>query len=207
MTIELSQLVAPAIGLLGVIVGVWITQRWNIQKERLTWEGQALKFLYAPLLIRIVKIRTLSRHRQKFDSALSTYSSSSKAVESQIEYDNNQLTSLLLPLYREVEEILRENSQYADETTLKYYVLFVEFLEAWDRSHNTLAEALALKSIRTTESQLHSFYYHIQNEYSRLQKSTMLSKKIHEVNVLKELLVEDKSRSQFGLFENSKKPE
>lgn len=86
-----------------------------------------------------------------------------------IEYENGQLKSELLPIYREMLKLFTERYHLADAETRQFYPSFVEFVEIWNR---WIAEALpgeVLEKLNHDEQHVLPFYEHLEERLATLQ--------------------------------------
>ena len=152
------SIVVPALcGLIGVIVGAYLTTRREIRQRRHAFLEKQLREFYSPMLGLRNEINIRSELRVKVhDAAGSVWAShteraqadsmaSIEAIQSLIEslrpefdklieYDNTQLAETLLPLYRQMAQLFRENLWLADIETRVHYQKLIEFIDLWDRS-------------------------------------------------------------------------
>lgn len=86
-----------------------------------------------------------------------------------IEYENTQLESELLPIYREMLKLFTERYHLAETETREFYDSFVEFVEIWNR---WMAEALpgeVLEKLNHGEEHVLPFYEHLEKRVATLQ--------------------------------------
>ena len=86
-----------------------------------------------------------------------------------IEYDNKQLTSELLPAYREMLRIFTSNLGFADPKTREYYPELSRFIELWDRWIEHTIPAEVMEMLNHTEENLHPFYDHLEDKLDELK--------------------------------------
>ncbi len=182
------------VGLGGVIIGSlianWFTKRREQSQRRHDFIEKHLKKFYSPLLGLRSEIKMLSELRLKISNisgkawpegvaearerggidAVGNFSATEgPEFKKQVEYNNQQLTEKLLPAYRKMVEVFRDNLWLADEETKVYYGELVEFIEIWNRS---LAKSLpreVLQRIGHSEEKLFPFYEHLQDKHDELR--------------------------------------
>lgn len=89
--------------------------------------------------------------------------------EAIVEHDNKQFERYMMPAYRKMVEIFRDNMWLADNETRDYFGLLIEFVEIWERY---LARALpyeVLTDISHSESRLQEFYSHLQAKHDEIK--------------------------------------
>lgn len=87
-----------------------------------------------------------------------------------IEYDNRQLAEELIPAYRRMVNIFRDNMWLADTGTKSYFVTLLEFVELWERWLVKSLPLEVLQALEHGEKSLHPFYEHLQNKHDELRK-------------------------------------
>ncbi|MBK5260320.1 MAG: hypothetical protein JJE51_12055 [Thermoanaerobaculia bacterium] len=90
-----------------------------------------------------------------------------------IEYNNEQLKSDLVPMYREMLKIFTERYHLAEPETRDFYSEFLEFVEIWNRS---LADALpgeVVEKLGHSEDRVKPFYDHLESRVTTLQQEIL----------------------------------
>jgi len=180
----------PALsGLAGVVIGAWLTGRRERRLRRLAFTERQLKDFYSPLLGLRKEIRTRSELRVKIHNAADAawrqlcedarnvnvealqQLSQTRGPEftSLIEYDNTQLQQDLLPAYRQMVKLFRENLWLADPDTREHYPQLVEFVELWDRWLAKSIPAEVIQSLEHSEDNLKPFYDHLDVKHDALR--------------------------------------
>lgn len=186
----LAQLIIPAAaGLLGVLVGGWMTAN-NQKKERHHNRiREQLERFYSPLLSMRLQIRSKSELRLKLSQLANTAwqnrlqsvrddPQAMAAVERArgpqfdklFDYSDEQLRTELIPLYRTMLEHFTAHIWLAEPSTLTHLNTLVEFVEIWNRFlANTLPHEV-LKLIDHSESKLYPFYEDLETQTNRLRE-------------------------------------
>jgi hypothetical protein len=129
----------PAIaGLAGVLMGSWLTRRQQKEQRKLDFVEKQLRCFYSPLVgirneiymlseLRLTISQSSDRHWRKLceeareaggpDYVKKVMDRRRDEFMKSIEYDNNQLTEGLLPAYRRMVTIFRDNYYLAEERT------------------------------------------------------------------------------------------
>ena len=87
-----------------------------------------------------------------------------------IEYDNEQLTSEVIPLYDKALEIFTSKFWLSEESTRQYYEEFYRFVEICHRYLNRSLPMDALREIEHGEERLKLFYEDIEENMIVLKK-------------------------------------
>jgi hypothetical protein len=176
-------------GLTGVIVGAWLTGRRERSQRQLAFIEKQLKDFYSPMLGLRNEIRMRSELRvQIHDAADMVWRdlceharqvgvdalrdiSSTRGLEFDklIEYDNKQLQEELLPAYRQMVKLFRENLWLADPDTREYSKYLTEYVELWDRWLAKSIPKEVIERIGHSEASLKPFYDHLQQRHDDLR--------------------------------------
>jgi hypothetical protein len=188
--IALSQLIVPAAaGLLGVLVGGWITG-YNQKKERLhNHVREQLRDFYAPLLSMRKEIRSKSELRVKLHTMVDkawqkridsvrddpqTLIAVEKARGPQFDkvfdYSDKQLTNELIPQYREMLEHFKKYIWLAEPSTLTHFTTLVEYVEIWNRFMASSLPSEVLKFVDHREEKLSPFYEDLERQEKALRE-------------------------------------
>jgi len=180
----------PALaGFAGVLVGAWLTGRRERDQRRLAFVERQLKDFYSPMLglrteirmrselrVRIhdtadVVWRELCEHaRQVSVDALGQLSQTrGPEFTKVIDYDNKQLQEELLPAYRQMAKLFRENLWLADPDTREHYRHLIEFIELWDRWLAKSIPGEVIERLGHSEDNLKPFYEHLQQRHDDLR--------------------------------------
>ena len=89
--------------------------------------------------------------------------------EKLIEYDNKQLQEELLPAYRQMVKLFRENLWLADVDTREHYQRLIEFVDLWDRWIAKSIPGEVIERLDHSEENLKPFYDHLQQRHDALR--------------------------------------
>jgi len=179
----------PALsGLVGVVIGAWLTGRREQSQRRLAFVEKRLKDFYSPMLGLRNEIRMRGELRvQIHDAANAVWgelcADARGVVEALeelsrrrgpdfhklIEYDNKQLEEELMPAYRRMGQLFRDNLWLADLDTRAHYQKLIEFVELWDR---WLAKSIpweVIERLGHSEESLKPFYDHLRQRHDALR--------------------------------------
>ncbi len=180
----------PALsGLGGVMLGAWLSGRREIRQRRLSFIEKQISDFYSPLLGIRSEIRMRSELRVKIHSTANNEwiklceknqiigvealqkltDERGKEFTEVIEYDNRQLKEELIPAYRRMVNLFRDNMWLAVPETKIYFESLLEFVELWER---WLAKSLppeVIQALEQNEESLHPFYDHLQNKHDELR--------------------------------------
>lgn len=183
------QIVVPALAaLLGVLVGGWITtrnQKLERQHQRIR---EQLSNFYSVLIGMHKQIREKSQVRVKLRGiANQAYQnelkqagddpgakkriadSSEPLYEKLLEYDNQQLTGELVPLYQSMLDHVTKNMWLAEPSTLDHYSALVEYVELWNRGLKQSLPTEVMFEVRHEENKLYPFYADLDLQFKRLR--------------------------------------
>ena len=182
----------PAIfGFVGILLGAWLSGRRETAHRRYLFRERQLRDLYSPLLGLRSEIRMKSELREKVraathaewqrlcqearetanapDNLLKLDRERGPEFERTFDYDNQQLREDLVPSYRKMLAILRDNLWLAEPETQSYLGKLREFVELWER---WLAKAVTPEVVRRlghSEESLHPFYEHLEKKHDELR--------------------------------------
>ena len=178
-------------GLAGVVLGVWLANRQFLRQRKLDFYKTQLRQLYSPLVSVRKEIRILSEFRlagekaseewwhkvcevgkqiEDHDKSSQYYDSKGKKLTTQIEYENKQLTDKIIPAYKRMVEIFKENYWLAEENTKEFYPTLIKFVETWERFLSQTHEIEVLQQIQVKEGELMPFYGHLEEMLQFLRK-------------------------------------
>jgi len=180
----------PAIaGLAGVVIGAWLTGRRERNQRCLAFVERQLRDFYSPMLGLRNEIRMRSELRVRVhDSAGDVWSELCEEArrvnedalqelsrtrdpefKKLIEYDNKQLQEDLLPAYKQMARLFRENLWLTDPDTRNHYQTLLEFVELWDRWLAKSIPQEVIERLGHSEEKLKPFYDHLQNRHDVLR--------------------------------------
>jgi len=160
-------IIPPLATLLAGYIGVRYGLKQVKEEKRLEFIEKQLKEFYSPLLGRRKLIRAKSEFRLKIETisgrqwkenAQKGIEQSTESVDKEIEYNNNQLNSEFLPMYREMLTIFKDNYWLAEPETKNFYNELVEYVEGWNRWKAKGVTAETMKEVGHSEEKLKPFY-------------------------------------------------
>ena len=189
-----SQNFSAITGLGGVYIGAWLTQRQNKEQRKLEFCEKQLRELYSPLFALRKEIRILSEFRLAGEVAQDQWwqevcqrsrrikddpshnkfiDKEREKITGQIEYNNKQLTEKIIPAYRQMVNIWKENYWLSEEDTKEYFPTLIKFVETWERHLSRTHAPEVLEEISVSEDKLMPFYDHIEKFHNTLRKKLM----------------------------------
>lgn len=180
----------PALaGLAGVVIGAWLTGRRERDQRRLAFAEKQLKDFYSPMVGFRTEVRMRSELRVRIHKTADVVwrelservpQASAEALrditrtrgpefKKLIDYDNKQLQEELLPTYRQLAKLFRENLWLADPDTREHYKRLIEFVEVWDRWLAKSIPTEVIERLEHSEENLKSFYEHLQQRHDDLR--------------------------------------
>ncbi len=187
----ISQNISAITGLLGVYIGAWLANRQNQVQRRLDFCERQIRELYSPLVGIRKEIRILSEFRVKGGEASQEwwqkvcefgkqikdpnrasqyYDKEGEKITTQIEYENKQLTEKIIPSYRKMIGVFKDNYWLAEEETKKYFPALIKFVETWERFLSKTHPVDVIKNINVKEEELMPFYEHIEAIHKSLRE-------------------------------------
>ena len=177
---------AGVIGLVGIIVGASLTAWRDRVARRSQFVKQQVQEFYSPLVGIRREIRAKSELRVKISSvaddvwvglcegkdpgALQELDKNTfPKFEKIIKYDNMQLGVELLPSYRRILDLFRENMWLAEESTKLHYQNLVEYVEIWNRWVSESLPSEVAKKLDHSESLLNPLYEDLEQQLRRLR--------------------------------------
>jgi superfamily I DNA/RNA helicase len=178
----------PAIaGFLGVLVGAWLTARRERAQRRLAFIERQLREFYSPLLGIRTEIRAKSELRVRVQSAAQDawtelcakadgHAALQDLTDSRgtqftrvIEYDNKTFESELLPSYKRMVSIFKDNLSLAEPDTRARYATLMEFIDVWERYLDGSLPHEVISRLGHSEENLQPFYKHLQEMHDKLR--------------------------------------
>jgi hypothetical protein len=187
----ISTIAIPSIsGLVGVIIGAFLASRQQQKQRKLQFIETQLRHFYSPLLGIRDEIRSLSKLRLRISSEANSAwqelckkdserragaeSLLNQDVQNKfdeiIRYDNDKFRNDMLPEYRHMIEIFKENYFLAEETTRKHFQALIDFVDLWDRWLTKALPSPVLERLGHREDTLNPFYEELQNKLGELRK-------------------------------------
>lgn len=187
----ISQNIPAVTGLVGVCVGAWLVNLQNRSQRRFNFYEKQLREFYSPLVGIRKEIQILSEFRvageqaarkwwekiseqgkriEDHDKAQKMYDEEGQKITSQIDYENKQLTEKIIPAYRKMADIFKDNYWLAEESTRKYFPTLVKFIETWERYLSDTHPREVISEINVSEKELMLFYKDIDENLDFLRK-------------------------------------
>ena len=185
-----ASLAVPALaGLAGVMIGAWLTSRREKRQRQLAFLEKQLSLFYSPML-------GLRNEIQAYGTLRAMVQNEAQAAWAQIcadtdnlplhkrqkittdrgpeftrliEFDNERLHKELLPAYRKMVTLFRENYWLSEPATRDYYAGVLEFVDLWERWVDKALPAEVLKRLGHTEEKLKPFYEHLAKEHDEIR--------------------------------------
>lgn len=181
----------PAIsGFIGVLIGSWLTRRHQREQRKLDFIEKQLRSFYSPLLGIRNEIRMLSELREKIRQSADHHwrKMCEEAREAggpeyvkqvtderrdvfmkSIEYNNKQLTESLLPAYRRMVAIFRDNYYLAEGRTSEHFRPLLEFVDIWDRWLERSIPHEVVEDLGHGEKSLQALYSELEKTHDELR--------------------------------------
>jgi hypothetical protein len=174
----LPSVVTALAGFFGVLIGAWLTSRRERTQRRLHFIETQLREFYSPMLGMRSEIFALSDVRLHVERATEAdlaghtadYVMKSGKHGEQIEYNNRLLWDKLIPGYRKMVDLFRDNYWLTDSDTREFYPRLVEYVEIWNRDQAKALPVGVLKRLNYEESNLHPFYEHLRQKHETLRR-------------------------------------
>jgi hypothetical protein len=175
-------------GLVGVIVGSWLTARHQQIERRNARRREQLMEFYAPMRGMRTDIKAKSDVRVRIQSiAGAEWQQQFSGVddpeakkriddgawpkyEKLNKYSDDQLRTDIIPTYRKMVEHFMSHMGYAEESTIAHYSAFVEFVEIWNRFLSESLPSEVAVRLSQAESKLYPLYDDIEMNAKRLSE-------------------------------------
>lgn len=178
-------------GLIGVFVGAWLSRRQSQEQRKLDFYEKQLREFYSPLVGVRKEIQILSefrlagaeasqewwqkvcergKHIKDKDKSVKFYDEEGEKITTQIEYENKQLVEKIIPAYRQMVNIFKNNYWLAEEQTKEYFPTLVKFVEVWERYLSRSHPMDVIKEINVSENELMPFYKDIEKMHCSFRK-------------------------------------
>lgn len=181
----------PALsGLVGVAIGAWLTSLSEQKGRRFAFLERQLSEFYSPMLGLRNEVKANGEFRAQVQAVANAawvdlcsdiekhdFEGSQRLTRERgpefariIEYDNSKLYEELLPAYRKMVELFRENYWLAEPETRSYYGGLVEFVEIWNRWIDKSLPIEVLKRLDHGEAKLALFYEHLEQLHDAIRQ-------------------------------------
>lgn len=185
----LNPLISAAAGLSGVLLGGWLSDRRERQKQRNDFFKLQLSEFYGPLLsmftevrardaLRVKLIRAITQHhqrqmlevRQEGHDAVHDASMESLNKLATVSNDERRIfRETAMPAYRQMLTTFREKIWLAEPDTRNFLPDFIEFIDVWERTlRDTISPDIAT-AVGHNEQNLDDFYQHIKSTHDHLR--------------------------------------
>ncbi|MCI0628919.1 MAG: hypothetical protein L0387_45950 [Acidobacteria bacterium] len=188
----LSIAVPALAGFFGVLVGAWLTSKREERQRRFAFLERQLRDFYSPLLGLRSEIRKKGELRVRISGAANTewqrlcaqMRDTARAEENLerlqkekgpqfdaiINYNNEQFAKDILPAYRRMLSVFRDNLWLAEAETRLYFERLLEFVDLWERwiAHSIPHEVV--QNLGHSEESLHPFYDHLEKKHDELRQ-------------------------------------
>jgi hypothetical protein len=192
----LIPLISAAAGLIGVVVGSWLTDRRERDKQRRDYITRQLSELYGPLLS--LRGQVTARHEfpdkvtsaihkqwdalspeiQKTGADLKTIVDLRTAeLDAFTDHDQKALRERFMPDYQEMLTLMRKNMWLAEKSTRDNFGSLVEYVDTWDIFIKGVIRAGVVMKLGQGESKLRPFYTDIEEIHDRLRSELTTKQK------------------------------
>jgi hypothetical protein len=93
------------------------------------------------------------------------------SFEAVIKYDNDQLKTRLIPTYRKMLNLFRDNLWLAEPSTRGHFQKLTEFVEIWERYLSGTVRKEVPEALGHQEANLDAFYKDLTDEHDRLRQA------------------------------------
>jgi hypothetical protein len=143
-------IIASVLAVASFLYGIRKDREAKRERERASkrvFNRDQLDNFYSPALGKLEEIRAKSLARKKFSEAFSAAPEveRQKHIEERITFDNRVLREELLPRYRELADLFREQSGLIEPSTRTLYQQLINFIDLWEREGVPSSAIQALK--------------------------------------------------------------
>ena len=161
--------------------------RQGTLQRRAAYREKQLAEFYAPILAQHARIDATMRVRKalyngaheawaelckRYEGAhqlMHDHEEQFKPYKKLFEYDNEQFTKALFPLYQKMLELFTEKYWLADEDTRNHYPAFLHYVEIWERFLSESVPRDALERVDHGADRVEAFFRHVEQKVSELQ--------------------------------------
>jgi hypothetical protein len=86
-----------------------------------------------------------------------------------VDYDNKQLTENLVPAYRRMVSIFRDNYYLSEKTTADHFPYLLEFVDIWDRWLDRSIPREVIEELDHDEKKLEALYSDLEETHTALR--------------------------------------
>ena len=185
------QTVLGIVGIASALAGVWLgsclSSRREAGERRRAFVERQLREFYSPLLGMRSELRALGevglKVKDTADEAWREIIGNQPSAEAQaklsaqrlpefakiVQYNNKQLRQALLPMYRTMVAVFRDNLSLAEPSTREHFATLVEFVELWTRSLDEKLPIEVQQRLSLEESKLQPFYENLEQTHDELR--------------------------------------
>jgi hypothetical protein len=190
MAAVLLALITTASGLIGVVLGGWLTSRNQKRERQIRFFHEQLGEFYGPLLAMRAEVLAKAELRLKISGAAAAEwhqligdarrgggidlvrevrEASSPVFQEIIKYNNRQFAEEIMPIYRKMVQRFLDKIQFSDASTRGYLQELIYFVEIWDRWLTESIPAEVVERLGHSEEKLFPFYRDVASNFSALQ--------------------------------------
>jgi hypothetical protein len=195
----LYPLITAAAGLGGVLIGTFGNARREREKRDADFMARQLAEFYGPLLGLRSAIRAHGELRVKLSAAQEASwqdlvnsareeggtaaiqrlreGSLGQKYSAIIDDEEQKFRELILPWYKKMIEVFRDNISLSEPETRKHFPALIEFVEVWERFLNDKLPGQVSQSLGHTETKLHPLYANIEETHDRLREHLATAKR------------------------------
>jgi hypothetical protein len=177
--------------LAGVFIGSWLSSKQSKQARKHSFIEKQLGRFYSPILGLRSEIEMRNELRLKIQNAANSCwkelcedtrsKGGSEALQQLsekrfsefkniIDYDNRILAEQLIPAYKQMLTIFRENMWLAEPETVEYFKELLEFIDIWDRWLDRSMPVEVWEKLNHTEKKLKPLYKNLEETHTRLRE-------------------------------------
>jgi hypothetical protein len=194
--IVIQSLITAAAGLIGVVVGSWLTDRRERDKQRRDYITCQLSELYGPLLSLRGQVTARHEFPDKVTSAIHKHWDAlspeipktgadlkrivdlrTAELDAFTDYDQNALRERFMPDYQEMLTLMRKNMWLAEKSTRANFGSLVEYVDTWDIFAKGIIKGGVVMKLGQGESKLQPFFANIEEIHDRLRSELTTKQK------------------------------
>ena len=186
----LLALITTASGLIGVLLGGWLTSRNQKRERKISRFREQLGEFYGPMLAMRAEVLAKAELRLKIsdaaaaewhhligdaqqaggrDMTLEVRKANFPVFEEIIKHNNRQFAEEIMPLYRKMVQCFLDKMQFAEVSTLGYLEELIVFVEIWNRWLADSIPGEVVERLGHSEEKLFPFYQDVASNFSALQ--------------------------------------
>jgi hypothetical protein len=192
----ITAVISAAVVLISVVVGSWLTDRREREKQRRDYITRQLSELYGPLLSLRWQVTARHEFRDKTTSAVDKMwddlrpemrraGAADKTIvelhtsdrDKLTDYDQHALKEIFLPDYHEMLTLMRKNIWLAEQTTRANFDALIEYVDTWDMFVNGVIKGGVVRHLGQGEAKLLPFYNDVEQIHDRLRSELATRRK------------------------------